>query len=62
MHGNVEHAARNQSFNGKHTAMDCPENLGTQDYNYKGFYSLVLLAACDEKRVFSTVRCWAIRQ
>ena len=40
------------ALDGKHIAMDCPKGSGTQDYNYKGFYSLVLLAVCDAKYNF----------
>ena len=35
--------------------MDCPKGSGTQDYNYKGFYSIVFLAVCDAKYNFTTV-------
>ena len=37
------------ALNGKHIAMDCPKGSRAQDCNYKGSYSLVLLAACDAK-------------
>ena len=40
---------------GKHVAMDCPKGSGTQDYNYKGFYIIVLLAVCDAKYDFMIV-------
>ena len=43
------------ALDGKHIAMDCPKGSGTQDYNYKGFYSLVLLAVCDAKYNFTMV-------
>ena len=49
----MEHAARNRSF--RRHAMDCPKSSATQDYNYKGFYSLTLLAACDAKYNFTMV-------
>ena len=42
---NMPHVIR--AFDGKHVAMDCPKSSGTQDYNYKDIYILVLLAVCD---------------
>ena len=38
---------------GKHVAMDCPANSGSQDHNYKGFSSMVLLTVCDAKYNFT---------
>ena len=35
--------------------MDCPKLSGSLDYNYKGFFSLVLLAMCDAKYVFTMI-------
>ena len=32
---------------GKHIRMGCPKLSGTLHYNYKGFFSMVLLAICD---------------
>ena len=43
------------ALDGKHMAMDCPKGSGTEDYNYKGFYSLVILAVCDAKYNFTMV-------
>ena len=42
-------------FDSKHVAMDCPKGSGTQDYNYKNIYSLVLLAVCDATYNFTMV-------
>ena len=38
-----------ESLDGTHIAMDYTKGSRTKDYNYKGFYSLVLLTACDKK-------------
>lgn len=53
----VEHVALNIALDVKHAVQDCPN---FHDYDYKSFYSLVLLAICDTKTVLG--RCWAIRQ
>ena len=41
------------AIDGKHVRMQCPKFSGTQYYNYKGFYSLVLMAVCDANYCFT---------
>ena len=38
-----------ESLDGTHIAMDYTKGSRTKDYNYKGFYSLVVLTVCDKK-------------
>ena len=38
---------------GKHVRIKCPSKTGTVYHNYKGFFCLVLLAACDAKYQFT---------
>ena len=40
------------ALDGKHIRNQCPPNTGTLFHDYKGFFSIVLLAICDAKYNF----------
>ena len=40
------------AMDGKHVRLQCPKLSGSNYYNYKEFYSIMLLAICDAKYCF----------
>lgn len=43
------------SIDGKHIRIKCPEKSGSAYYNYKGYFSLVLLASADADGIFTFI-------
>jgi len=43
------------AVDGKHIRLECPKNSGTFYYNYKQYFSLILMAICDSNYCFRII-------